>query len=318
MFLTAFSLLGTLGVGAFAALRNILVNFWGSAGDIRLEPGNAQFFAQSLFGSLGITFGPFFAALFAGALMILFLQGRPTLAWKRLAPKWSKLNPLSGFSRIFGKQSMVEFLKTLAKFAMISGVAIYVAWPKGRAFDQLIGMGPLAIATSAGGIIMMMLKAVTMLVLALAVADFAYQRFAFRRRMQMSLQELKDEHKSSEGDPHVKQRIRSIQMQSARKRMMAAVPTASVIITNPTHYAVALKYEHGAMRAPVVVAKGTDAVALRIREIATQAGVPIVESPPLARALHATAEIDHPIPVEQYAAVAEIVSYVMALARRKH
>tara|TARA_B100000678_G_scaffold289734_1_gene300981 strand:+ start:125 stop:529 length:405 start_codon:yes stop_codon:yes gene_type:complete len=133
----------------------------------------------------------------------------------------------------------------------------------------------------------------------------------------MSRQEVKDEHKQQEGDPQIKAKIRQIGMQRSRRRMMAAVPKASVVITNPTHFAIALQYDHGAMAAPVVVAKGTDAVALKIREIATGAGVPLVENRPLARALYASADIDRPIPVEHYAAVAEIISYVMKLAREK-
>ena len=134
--------------------------------------------------------------------------------------------------------------------------------------------------------------------------------------MRMSHQEVKDEHKESEGDPQIKARVRAIQMQRARSRMMAAVPDASVIITNPTHYAVALKYDHGAMSAPVVVAKGVDLIAAKIREIADVHAVPIVESPPLARALYASVDVDQPIRIEHYKAVAEIISYVLRVTRK--
>ena len=162
-----------------------------------------------------------------------------------------------------------------------------------------------------------MIKSVAMLVGALAAFDFIYQRRSFFNRMKMSLQEVKDEHKQSEGDPKIKAKIRQIGIQRARRRMMAAVPTASVIVTNPTHYAVALKYEHGTMAAPVVVAKGMDEIALRIRDVAKAAGVPIIESPPLARALYASAMIDRPIPTEHFKAVAEIIGYVMRLAKKR-
>jgi flagellar biosynthetic protein FlhB len=182
--------------------------------------------------------------------------------------------------------------------------------------DQFVGYSPAAVGAAAGTLMFQVIRAVAILVLLLALADFIYQRRAFLKRMRMTLQELKDEHKQSEGDPKIKAKIRQIQMQRARSRMMAAVPDASVIITNPTHYAIALKYEHGAMAAPVVVAKGVDAVALRIRELASEAKVPIVEAPPLARALYATAAMDRPIPIEHYAAVAEIIGYVMRLARQ--
>ena len=165
-------------------------------------------------------------------------------------------------------------------------------------------------------LVVAMLKAVAALVGALALFDFVHQRRSWLARMRMSLQEIKDEHKQSEGDPKIKAKIRAIGIQRSRRRMMAAVPTASVIVTNPTHYAVALKYDHGRMGAPVVVAKGVDAIALKIREVAGAAGVPIVENRALARGLYASVEIDRPIPSEHYTAVAEIIGYVMRLAKR--
>ena len=195
--------------------------------------------------------------------------------------------------------------------------SILVLRPHVAALDQLVGMHPADILRTAGTLSLLMIKAVLLLVGAIAAFDFLYQHRAFLKRMRMSLQELKDEHKESDGNPEVKARQRQIAAARSRSRMMAAVPGASVIVTNPTHYAIALKYDHGAMRAPVVVAKGTDLVALRIRELATEHKVPIIESPPLARALYAGAEVDRPIPVEFYAAVAEIISTVMKLARER-
>ncbi len=175
----------------------------------------------------------------------------------------------------------------------------------------------MAIGTIAGGIVAQLIRSVAILVGAIALFDFVWQRRSWMGKMRMSLQEIKDEHKQQEGDPKIKAKIRAIGMQRARRRMMAAVPGASVVITNPTHYAVALRYDHGKGAAPIVVAKGTDAVALRIREVATAAGVPLVENRPLARALHASAEIDRAIPAEHYAAVAEVIGYVLRLARER-
>ncbi len=317
MFLAMFTVFGTIGLQALAALGRLSVGLWGGADDIRVEAEGAQSFATLLLSEIARGLLPLLGALLAFALLIVFVQGRPTLSWTRVAPKWSKLNPVSGAKRMFGTQGLVEFAKTLAKLGAVLAVALIVIWPKAPAVDQLIGMDPLAIARTSAGLILLMLKAVLLLVGAIALFDFFYQRRSFLQRMRMSLQELKDEHKESEGDPHIKQRIRAIAIQRSRSRMMSAVPTASVIITNPTHYAIALRYEHGAMRAPVVVAKGVDLLALKIREIAGGAKVPIVESPPLARALYASAEIDRPIPVEHYAAVAEIISYVMQLSRKR-
>ncbi|MET1754358.1 flagellar biosynthesis protein FlhB [Novosphingobium sp. RD2P27] len=315
MFVAMIFVCGSLGVATLTKLQNVFVRLWGRADDLSLEPAGAQAFATGLLGELALILAPMFAVLVAFAVLIVFAQGRPTVSWSKLQPKWSKISLVAGLKRMFGPRGLIEFAKTLAKFVFVITVAIIVVWPKTVALDQLIGMGPEAVARTTGMIVLTMLKAVALLVGALALFDWIYQRRSFLSRMRMSLQEVKDEHKNAEGDPHVKARIRSIQAERARSRMMAAVPTASVIITNPTHYAIALKYDHGAMAAPVVVAKGVDAVAMKIRELATEAKVPIVESPPLARALFASADIDRPIPTEHYKAVAEIIGYVMRLAK---
>ena len=317
MFVAAIAVLGWLGFLALARLGDLFTRLWGSAEDVRLEPDGAQDFATGVLGETALSLAPVMGALIGFALLTLFIQGRPTLAWSRLALKWSKLSPMAGFGRLFGVRALVEFGKTLAKFAAVSTVALFVVWPQAAGLDQLIGSGPERIGEATLALVLAMVKAVAILVGALALFDIFWQRRSWLGRMRMSLQEVKDEHKQNEGDPKIKAKIRQIGMQRARKRMMAAVPGASVIVTNPTHYSVALKYEHGDMAAPVVVAKGVDGLAMKIRTIATEHGVPIVESPPLARALYATAEIDRPIPVEHYKAVAEVIGYVMRLAREK-
>lgn len=317
MFLAMILTCSMLGMSTFASFERMFVRLWGGAHEFAMEPQGAQAFAAGVFTEFGLTLAPVLGVLLLFAMLIPFVQGRPTMSWSRVAPKLSKLSPVKGFGRLFGMRGLVEFLKTVIKFALVTTVVIIVVWPKAVAIDKLIGMEPAAIASTAGELVMMMLKAVTLLVGALALFDWVYQRHSFMQRMRMSLQEVKDEHKDSEGDPHLKARMRSVANERSRHRMMAAVPTASVIVTNPTHYAVALKYDHGVMAAPVVVAKGADAVALRIREIATEAKVPIIESPPLARALFASAEIDRPIPADHYKAVAEIIGYVMRLAKER-
>jgi flagellar biosynthetic protein FlhB len=309
---------GGMGAWTISRLGTMLTRLWGDADDFRLDPDGAQNLVGGIMAQTILSLAPLLAMLVGCALATLLLQGRITLSWSRLSPKWSKLSPASGFARLLGKRALVEFGKTLAKFTAIITVAIMVVRPRITGFDQLIGYDPSAIGTAAGMMAFQMVRAVAILVVLLAMFDFVYQRRSFLQRMRMTLQEVKDEHKQSEGDPKIKAKIRQLQAQRSRRRMMSAVPTASVIITNPTHYAVALKYDHGAMSAPVVVAKGVDAIALRIREIAGEAKVPIVESPPLARALYAAVDIDRPIPVEHYAAVAEIIGYVMRLAKRAH
>lgn len=317
MFIAMIIVAGGLGSWTLTQLGPMLVRLWGSADDYPLEPAGAQAFATGVALALLQGLAPILALLFGFALLILFVQGRPTLSWSRVKPKFSKLNPITGFGRMLAPRALIEFAKTLAKVIVVITIVILVVRPRLIGLDQLVGAEPIAVAHAAGDIVGAMIKSVAMLVGALAAFDFIYQRRSFFNRMKMSLQEVKDEHKQSEGDPKIKARIRSIGIQRARRRMMAAVPTASVIVTNPTHYAVALKYEHGTMAAPVVVAKGMDEIALRIREVATAAGVPIVESPPLARALYASAMIDRPIPTEHFKAVAEIIGYVMRLAKKR-
>lgn len=306
-------------LGAYVAreLASLAGSVWTIAGERSLTAATAPKLARTAIGGFILAIGPILALTVFMAILGLFLQGLPTISAKRLKLKWDRLSPLAGFKRLLGKQAWVEFAKTLAKFTFVAIILSFVAWPSLTGLDHMVGADVGSIGIYASMMVRQMVITVVMLVAALALIDFVYQRRAWIQKMRMSHQEVKDEHKQSEGDPQIKARVRAIQMQRARSRMMAAVPDASVIITNPTHYAVALKYDHGAMQAPVIVAKGTDRIALRIREIGGEHTVPIVESPPLARALYASVEIDQPIRVEHYAAVAEIISYVMKLTRER-
>lgn len=315
MFVAILVVMGGLGTYTLQRLGTMFIRLWGDADGFRMNPDGAQDFATGILAAIGSALAPMFAAMFGFALLGGVLQGRPMIAWSRIKPKFSKLNPISGATRVFGKQSMVEFLKTLAKLCVVVAITYSVAWPHAAGIDRLVGVDLYTTGAAAKGIVAAMLQPIAMLVGAIAVFDFIWQRQSFLKRMRMSLQDIKDEHKESEGSPEIKGKIRQMQMQRARSRMMANVPKASVIITNPTHYAIALQYDHGAMAAPVVVAKGVDAVALKIREIAAEHNIPLVENRPLARALYASAELDRPIPVEHYAAVAEIISFVMRIAR---
>ena len=224
-----------------------------------------------------------------------------------------RISPLSGFKRLFSIRSGVEFLKSLGKIAIVAAVAAWVAFPSVQQLAHMIREPIEFLPGELNKLILRLLFGVVSIVTVLALVDYVYQRFSFMHSMRMSKQEVKEENKQAEGDPVIRARLRSIRMNRARKRMMAAVPKASVVITNPTHYAVALQYEMGASGAPKVVAKGTDLVALKIREIAEENDVPIVENPPLARALYAGVEIDREVPPEHYKAVAEIISYVFRL-----
>ncbi|AXK43695.1 flagellar biosynthesis protein FlhB [Erythrobacter aureus] len=318
MFVAAVVITGGAGVWTVDRLIKMFVELWGDASAVPFRTGgDAHVFASTIISQFAIAMLPLFMILMFFALATLFLQGRPTVALARLKLKWSKLTPLAGIKRIYGKQGIVEFFKTLAKFGLVTCVALIVVWPYARGIETLVGVPVAVIASSIADLVFMMLKAATILVVALAIFDFIYQRHAFLKKMRMSLQEIRDEHKNAEGDPKIKAKVRAIGMERAKRRMMSQVPEATVIVTNPTHYSIALKYDHGVMAAPILVAKGVDEVAFKIREVATAAGIPIVESPPLARALYASAELDKPIPTEHYSAVAEIIGYVMRLAREK-
>ncbi len=318
MFVAAVIITGGAGIWTVDRLIAMFVELWGDASSVPFgSGGDAQVFASSLIIQFAIAIMPLLMILLIFALSTIFLQGRPTLALARLKLKWNKLSPLAGLKRIYGKQGLVEFLKTLAKFGLVTCVAVLIIWPYARGIETLVGVSAKTMASSVADLVFKMIQAATLLVVALALLDFAYQRQAFFKKMRMSLKEIRDEHKNAEGDPKIKAKVRAIGMERAKRRMMAQVPEATVIVTNPTHYSIALKYDHGEMAAPILLAKGVDDVAFKIREIATEAGIPIVESPPLARALYASADIDRPIPTEHYSAVAEIIGYVMRLAREK-
>jgi len=308
---------GWLGLWLFESLAEKLASIWDRAETFSVTPESAQGLLGMLIMAMAMTLVPLLAALVAFAIIGGMLQGRPAIAWSRIKPKWSKLSPVSGAKRIFGPKAFVEFGKTFAKLIAAVTVGCLVVKPFLPGFDAMVGLDPVGIGSLVHNIVVAVLRVVVVLVAAIAIFDVFYQRHGWLKKLRMSRQEVKDEHKQQEGDPQIKAKIRQIGIQRSRRRMMAAVPKASVVITNPTHFAIALRYDHGAMAAPVVVAKGTDAVALKIREVATEAGVPLVENRPLARALYASADIDRPIPVEHYAAVAEIISYVMKLAREK-
>ncbi len=256
-----------------------------------------------------------FVAMLVGAIGGNLVQSPLVLSGEKLKMDLSKLSPGKGLSRLFGGEALVNFAKGLIKVACAGSAAVWAVWPDSNAIVSLVAADPRMAGASALTLTTRMLGAVLAVVAIFAALDWFWQRFSFMRRMRMSKQDIRDEMKQSEGDPLVKMKIRQVRMERGRKRMMAEVPKATVIVTNPTHYAVALKYESGTMTAPKCVAKGVDALALRIRELATESQVPIVENPPLARALYAAVEVDAEIPVEHYKAVAQIIGFVMKKRR---
>jgi flagellar biosynthetic protein FlhB len=300
----------SIGTGLEMPMRNLLQNAW----MIRVDgPGLLQL-AQSLLLAVLTAIALPFLFLIISALAGNLIQHRFVWSTESLAPKLSKLSPMAGFKRIFGKQAAANFLKGLFKLIALGAVMCAVLWPERHRMDAMVRIDPAAVLGVSVALSLKVMGAVVVMLTVIAAADFFFQYKTWYEKQKMSLQEVKDEHKQSEGDPHIKGKIRQLRQQRMRKRMMAAVPKASVIITNPTHYAVALSYERG-MQAPICVAKGVDSIALKIREIAAVHDIPIVENVPLARALYAVVDIDKEIPTEHYHAVAEIIGYVMGLKR---
>ncbi|QUS40959.1 flagellar biosynthesis protein FlhB [Tardiphaga alba] len=300
----------SIGTGLQTPLKNLLQNSWMIRTDGAALIELTKELCVSLLSTLGMPFLFIVLAAVAGNL----IQHRLVFSTEGLTPKFSKLSPMEGAKRIFGKQALANFLKGLFKLIVVGTVMCAVLWPERFRLDAIVRNDPSAIIDISTTLALQLLGSVVAMLAFIAIADFFFQYRTWFEKLKMSLQEVKEEYKQSEGDPHIKGKIKQLRQQSMKKRMMAAVPTASVIITNPTHYSVALKYERG-MTAPICVAKGMDAIALKIREVAGKHDIPIVENVPLARALYATVEIDDEIPGEHYQAVAEVIGYVMGLKR---
>jgi len=255
------------------------------------------------------------AAGLAGAAGHLMQTG---ILWSpdKLKPDFSKLNPMKGLARMFGIDSFVQFLKTLLKVVVVGVVCWLVMWPHAHELANLAAMDPMAMLPAAWKLVQALFLAVLALLGLTAGADWFWQKHRFMVRMRMTQQEVKDDHKQADGDPHIKAKLRQMRMEKGRRRMMQNVPKATVVVMNPTHYAVALRYVPGETDAPECVAKGLDAVALRIRAIAEEFDVPVIEDPPLARSLYAAVDIDGVIPQHHYEAVAKVIGFVMNGAKR--
>jgi flagellar biosynthetic protein FlhB len=308
LLLSSFS--GSISAGIQAPMRNLLMN----AHQIRVDGPGVLALIGNLEGILiGVLGVPLLLLVIAGVGSNL-IQHRLVWSAQPLVPKFSKISPMSGAKRLFGKQAWANFLKGLFKIIALGSVMSMVLWPERHRLDAMVRFDPVSLLGVTKAISVQLMGTVVALLALVAALDYLFQYRQWFERQKMSLEEIKEEYKQSEGDPHIKGRIRQLRHARMKKRMMAAVPTASVVITNPTHYAVALRYERG-MPAPLCVAKGVDLMALKIREVAAANDVPVVENVPLARALHASVEIDDEIPVEHYHAVAEVIGYVMKLRR---
>ncbi|HEY6450967.1 MAG TPA: flagellar biosynthesis protein FlhB [Steroidobacteraceae bacterium] len=267
----------------------------------------------------GLAAAPVLGLLLAAAILAPLAIGGWTFSSQALVPDFARLDPVAGFGRVFSVRGLIELGKALARVLLVALVAVVVLRKQFHSFSMLdIEPAPVAVShalTLCGSALIALGGALAVI----AIIDVPLALWQFHQAMRMSRQEIREENKESEGNPEMKSRVRRVQQAMARKRMMQEVPKADVVITNPTHYAVALRYDDARMRAPVVVAKGQDLIALRIREIALEHKVAIVEAPPLARALHAHCELGDAIPARLYAAVAKVLTYVYQLrtARRQ-
>ena len=302
--------------GMLGDIKGTLVKFIASPHDITVDAGTVHAVVASLLADIGSILAVPAIILMALAMFGGLIQNGPIFAPELIKPKLEKISFAKGAKRMFSGRSLMEFTKGILKLAIVATVATLVVMPE---FDRLtqipsyhVSQLMVFIWELSGRVLIAVLAVITVV----AGVDMLYQKYEHGKKQRMSRQEIRDEVKQTEGDPMIRARLRQIRMERGRQRMMSAVPDASVVITNPTHYAVALKYEQEDMEAPVLVAKGVDKMAERIRDVAEENEVPIVENEALARALYAGGKIDQEIPPEHYKVVAEVIGYVMRLKGR--
>ena len=293
-------------------LRHYLAQTADHAITVDTMPGIGLFAMRQL----AVTLLPLFFTLMVIAVISNYMQVGTLISFEAIIPKFSKLNPLEGFKRLFGAQAMMEFGKSLFKLVVVGWIAWDTMGAEMENLPSLIHKTPGVILNYVGHVSFTLFWKVCLVMIFLAIVDFIFQKWDFEKNLRMTKQEVKEEHKQTEGDPHVKSRIRSIQREMAQKRMMAEVPEADVVITNPTHLAVALKYDSLQMAAPQVVAKGAGHVAERIKKLARENGIPVIENRPLARSLYRLVEVGRNIPETLYQAVAQILAHVYRLREK--
>ncbi|MEN8257734.1 MAG: flagellar biosynthesis protein FlhB [Thermodesulfobacteriota bacterium] len=313
-----FGLLALFMMRTYLFDRFLLVmrHYLGQIHSYTITPSNMMPLTIEAMTFFAILVGPLMAVIFLTALSSNYAQVGVLFTTEKIAPKYEKIDPLKGIQRLFSMQTVFNTIKSIAKLAIIGWVAYSVVRENVYNLLPLMDQPPLAIFIFYAEVSFWMFLKTALIIALLAFIDWLFQRWQFMKKMKMTKQEVKEEAKNTEGDPHVKGRIRSIQMEMARKRMMAEVPEADVIITNPTRLAIAIKYDNSTMIAPQVVAKGAGVIANRIKEIAKEHNIPLMEDKPLARALYKTVEIGEEIPANLFQAVAEILAHVYSVRNR--
>ncbi len=314
----------TTGLGCLWASGEMMAGHLGSAlrNGLQFERASA-FDASHMLVQAGSTIlhalqalAPLLAAMLVAALVAPMLLGGWLLSAKSLAPKFSKLNPIAGIGRMFSTETLAELVKTIVKSLLVGGVAW---WVISRNLPEIMALMSEPVHEALAHTLRLVVNSCALIIASLLLVagiDVPYQLWSHSHKLRMSREDLRQEQKESDGDPQVKAQIRRQQQQMAKRRMMAEVPKADIIVTNPTHFAVALKYSDKEMRAPRVIAKGTDLVALRIRALAEEHNIPVLEAPPLTRALYRHTKLDAEIPVALYAAVAEVLAWAYQLHRQ--
>jgi flagellar biosynthetic protein FlhB len=298
----------------WSSFSELLSSIWRQSAQVDVTPLEVVSLLIYLMQRLGILMAPLFLVMFLVGFFSTFLQIGWLFTTQPLMPDLGKLNPIKGMGRFFSRRSLVEVVKSLAKVLLVAYVAYRTIEGEFHQAMQLVDMSAAQTLLFIGRVSALVLFKTCGVLVLLALLDFLFVRWEMEQKMKMTKQEQKEEYKETEGDPHLKSRIRSLQQEVARKRMMADVPKADVVITNPTHLAVALRYDRMEMDSPQVVAKGKGQIALRIREIAQEHDVPIVENIPVAQALYKV-DLGATIPEEMFRAVAEILAYVYDLKR---
>jgi len=299
---------------AGSTLRYLLEN----AGSIPVDQGNTGIVLSKFLSKFLLYLSPIFIIVLVAAPLSSYIQhGEFIFTAEQLKPQLSRISIVKGFGRIFSIKSLVEFLKSFFKVLLVGSFVYMVIASDVKELSQYQNLSIAGILDQLRQMVNHILICVCVIVCVIAFLDFLYQKYEHHISLKMTKHEVKEEYKQTEGSPEIKQKIRALRREQAQKRIKQTVPKATVVITNPEHYAVALQYDQHTMKAPVLLAKGLDLIAKKIREIADENNIPIIENPPIARALYKDVGIDEEIPIEHYEAVAKIISYVMSLKERK-
>ncbi|MEW6595623.1 MAG: flagellar biosynthesis protein FlhB [Thermodesulfobacteriota bacterium] len=297
-------------------LGGLLRHFLANMHTIQIIPDTMTALTRETMITAALILAPVMGAIIVVALIANYAQVGVLFTTEKITPKFEKISPIKGFSNIFSKQTLATMVKSVAKLAIVGYIAYREVEASLPGILPLMDEPPYQILVFMSRVAFWIFLKAALIIAVLAAMDYAFQRWQFMEKMKMTKQEIKDEAKQTEGDPHVKGRIRAIQMEMARRRMMAEVPKADVVITNPTRLAIALRYDGLTMAAPVVVAKGAGVIAQRIKEIAAEHGIPLVENKPLAQALYKAVNLGAAIPATLFQAVAEVLAYVYSLKKK--